>query len=92
MGIDWCRTGSVGNGNSSDDNVLVFKEDEDMAHGKFEIFMDTAGEYRFHLRASNGEIILASQGYNQKSGCLNGIESVRENAPDAELVDLTKED
>ncbi len=63
-----------------------------MAHGKFEIFMDTAGEYRFHLRASNGEIILASQGYNQKSGCLNGIESVRENAPDAELVDLTKED
>jgi len=37
--------------------------------GKFEIFKDKAGEYRFGLKASNGEIILASEGYKNKSGC-----------------------
>lgn len=46
----------------------------------FEIFQDKAGEYRFRLKAKNGEIILASQGYKQKSGCQNGIRSVIENS------------
>lgn len=50
--------------------------------GKFEIFTDKAGEYRFRLKASNGQIILASEGYKQKTGAKNGIESVRKNAPD----------
>jgi uncharacterized protein YegP (UPF0339 family) len=60
-----------------------------MPGAKFEMFKDNKGEYRFHLRGSNGRIVLASQGYNQREGCLNGIESVRENAPDAELEELT---
>ena len=46
----------------------------------FEIYIDKAGEFRFRLRARNGQIILASEGYTAKSGCLNGIESVRKNA------------
>jgi uncharacterized protein YegP (UPF0339 family) len=50
--------------------------------GKFEIYKDKAGEYRFRLKASNGQNILASEGYKAKSGCTNGIESVRKNAPD----------
>lgn len=50
---------------------------------KFEIFLDKAGEYRFNLKASNGEIILASEGYKAKKSCENGIESVRKNAPEA---------
>lgn len=50
---------------------------------KFEIYLDKAGEFRFRLKAGNGEIILASEGYSQKAGCKNGIESVRKNAPDA---------
>ena len=50
--------------------------------GKFEIFKDRAGEHRFRLKASNGEIILASEGYKAKSGCKNGIASVKKNAPD----------
>ncbi|SEO61394.1 YegP family protein [Nitrosovibrio sp. Nv6] len=50
--------------------------------GKFEIYKDKAGEFRFRLRASNGQIILASEGYKTKSGCNNGIESVKKNAPD----------
>jgi uncharacterized protein YegP (UPF0339 family) len=50
--------------------------------GKFEIFTDKKDEFRFRLKAGNGEIILASEGYKRKSGCVNGIESVKRNAPD----------
>ena len=50
--------------------------------GKFEIFMDKAGEYRFRLKAGNEQIIQASECYKAKSGCTNGIESVKNNAPD----------
>lgn len=53
---------------------------------KFEVYKDKAEEFRFHLKASNGEIIAASQGYKEKAGCLKGIESVRHNAPEAEIV------
>lgn len=47
---------------------------------KFEIYTDKAGEYRFRLKAGNGQIILASEGYTSKDGCENGIESVRKNS------------
>lgn len=50
--------------------------------GKFEVYTDKAGEFRFRLKASNGQAILASEGYKDKSGCMNGIESVQKNAPD----------
>ncbi|CUH64228.1 hypothetical protein TL5118_00795 [Thalassovita autumnalis] len=50
--------------------------------GKFEIYEDKAGEYRFRLKAGNGEIILASEGYKQKASCENGIASVMKNAPE----------
>ena len=55
-------------------------------HPKFEVYQDKAGEYRFRLKARNGEIILASEGYKEKKSCLGGIESVKKNAPDAETV------
>ena len=54
-------------------------------HPKFEIYIDNAGEFRFRLKAKNGEVIAASEGYKSKPSCLNGIESVRHNAPDAEI-------
>ena len=54
-------------------------------HPKFEMYVDKAGEYRFRLKATNGEIILSSEGYAKKASCLNGIESVRKNA-DSEIV------
>lgn len=50
--------------------------------GKFEVYKDKAGEFRFRLKAANGQNILASEGYSGKSGCMNGIESVKKNAPD----------
>ncbi|MBQ1521878.1 MAG: YegP family protein [Erysipelotrichaceae bacterium] len=55
---------------------------EKVKNPKFEMYVDKAGEYRFRLKARNGEIILASEGYSQKAGCKNGIESVRKNAAD----------
>ncbi|CAH0190106.1 hypothetical protein SRABI76_01752 [Microbacterium oxydans] len=55
--------------------------------GKFELYTDKAGEYRFRLKASNGEVIAISEGYASKSGALSGIESVRRNAADAEVVE-----
>ena len=51
---------------------------------RFEMYRDKAGEYRFRLKARNGKIIGFSQGYTAKAGCLGGIESVRNNAPEAE--------
>lgn len=50
--------------------------------GSFELYTDKAGEFRFRLKAANGEIILASEGYTAKASALNGIESVKKNAPD----------
>ena len=49
---------------------------------KFEIYKDKRGEFRFRLKAGNGQTILASEGYKAKSGCENGIASVRKNATD----------
>ena len=53
---------------------------------KFEIYTDKAGEFRFRLKARNGEIIATSEGYKTKDNCENGIQSVKKNAPDAETV------
>ena len=50
---------------------------------KFEIYKDKRGEFRFRLKASNGQAILASEGYSSKAGCTNGINSVRKNSQDA---------
>ena len=50
--------------------------------GTFEVYQDKAGEYRFRLKASNGQNILASEGYKSKASCMNGVESVKTNAPD----------
>ena len=47
---------------------------------KFVITPSTNGDFRFNLKAGNGEIILTSQGYSSKSACKNGIESVRTNS------------
>ena len=50
--------------------------------GAFELYKDKSDEFRFRLKAGNGENILASEGYTQRASAENGIESVRKNAPD----------
>ena len=54
---------------------------------KFEIYNDKAGEFRFRLKATNGQIIAVSEGYTTLASCENGVESVKKNAPDAEVVE-----
>ncbi len=56
--------------------------------GKFELYKDTAGEYRFRLKAGNGEVIAISEAYSSKASAQNGIESVRKNAADATVVEV----
>ncbi|MBQ9459346.1 MAG: YegP family protein [Oscillospiraceae bacterium] len=56
---------------------------EKQKNPKFEVYVDKAGEFRFRLKAANGEIIGVGEGYKKKASCLNGIESIRKNAPDA---------
>jgi uncharacterized protein YegP (UPF0339 family) len=57
--------------------------------GKFELYKDKGGVFRFRLKAGNGEVIaLASEGYTSMSGAMNGIESIRKNAPDAPVVEI----
>ena len=55
---------------------------------KYELFVDKEEKFRFRLRASNGEIICASQGYTVKASAQTGINSVMENAPVAVTVIL----
>ena len=56
-------------------------------HPKFEVYEDKGGEFRFRLKATNGQVIATGEGYKAKASCLNGIESVKNNAPDAEIVE-----
>ena len=56
-------------------------------HPKFEIYTDKAGEFRFRLKATNGQIIAVSEGNKAIASCLNGIESVKKNAVDAKIVE-----
>lgn len=58
-----------------------------MATGRFEVFVDRAGEFRFNLLASNGQVILSSEGYKRKASCLNGIESVRRHCAEDRFFD-----
>lgn len=58
--------------------------------GKFEVYKDKSGQFRFRLVAPNGEIIATSEAYTTKQKCLQGVESVKRYASDAEVVDLTE--
>ena len=53
---------------------------------KFEVYTDKAGEFRFRLKARNGQIIGVGESYKAKPSCLNGIDSIRRNAPEADIV------
>jgi uncharacterized protein YegP (UPF0339 family) len=57
--------------------------------GKFEVYKDARGKHRFRLKAGNGQIIAVGEAYESMAACLNGIESIRTNAPSATMVDMT---
>ena len=70
--------------NLEDQTVADF---ETVTNPKFELYRDKADQFRFRLKARNGEIIAVSEGYKAKASCQNGIASVRKNAADAPVVD-----
>ena len=55
---------------------------------KFEIYIDSGDKYRWRLKAPNGEIIASGEAYSSKAACMNGINSVKTNAPKAEIVEI----
>ena len=87
--LDACKNGvaSVAKNapiaNLEDQTVEGF---ETQKNPKFEVYADKRGEFRFRLKAANGQIIAVGEGYKAKAGCLNGIESIRKNAPDAAVI------
>lgn len=79
-GIEAIRKACIGE--IEDQTVEGFAE---VKHPKFEVYTDKSGEFRFRLKARNGEIVAASEGYKSKASCLNGIESIKKNAPEADV-------
>ena len=73
-------------------NALAHVEDqtvegyETVTHPKYELYEDKGGEYRWRLKARNGEPIGKSEGYKAKASAVNGIESIGKNAPEAEVI------
>ena len=59
--------------------------EQEVTHPKFELYLDKADQFRFRLKARNGEIIATSEAYTTKPACENGIDSVRRNAPEASI-------
>ena len=87
--LDACKNGVA----SVQKNApIAAKEDQTKAdfqtekNPKFEIYADKRGEFRFRLKAANGQIIAVGEGYKAKASCLNGIDSIVRNAPDAAIV------
>ena len=64
---------------------------ETATNPKFEVYKDKAGEFRFRLKAKNGENIGKSEGYKAKASCMNGIASIGRNAPDAKIEEPAEE-
>ncbi|MBE6683938.1 MAG: DUF1508 domain-containing protein [Ruminococcaceae bacterium] len=81
-GIESVKTNCVGEVEDQTVEEIVA-----VKHPKFEMYQDKAGEYRFRLKARNGEVIATSEGYKAKASCENGIASVKKNAPEAEVVE-----
>ena len=59
--------------------------------GKFELYTDSAGKYRFRLKAGNGEIIAVGEAYNSKTAAMGGIDSIKRQAAEASVHDMTEE-
>ena len=81
QGIQSVKNNCVGGiEDQTEENFQVLK------HPKFEVYVDKAGEYRYRLKATNGQIIAVGESYKALSSCLNGIESVRKNAAENNIV------
>lgn len=56
--------------------------------GKFEVYKDRAGKFRFRLKASNGQVVATGEAYETKASALKGCESVQKAADGAPVVEV----
>ena len=80
-GIESVRTSCLGP--IEDQTVENF---EVQSHPKFEVYQDKVGEFRFRLKARNGQIVAVGEGYKRLASCLNGVDSIKRNAPEAPVI------
>ena len=86
-----CENGIASVKKNSSANIEDQTRSETQKHPKYELYKDKAGEYRFRLKAANGEIIGKSEGYKAKASAKKGIASIAKNAPDAPIVVIEPE-
>ena len=86
-----CENGIASVKKNSSANIEDQTRSETQKHPKYELYKDKAGEYRFRLKAANGEIIGKSEGYKAKASAKKGIASIAKNAPDAPIVVIVPE-
>ena len=87
--LDSCKTGISSvkkNAPVAATEDQTIEDFETQKNPKFELYVDKAGEFRFRLQATNGQIIAVSEGYKSHASCQHGIESVVNNAPEAPIV------
>lgn len=87
-----CKKGiaSVQRNASSDVEDLTAKEGKKVKGAKYEVYKDKRGEYRFRLKATNGQIVVVGESYKAMANCMNGIKSIKTGAPKAAIVDMRK--
>ena len=86
-----CENGIASVKKNSSANIEDQTRSESQKHPKYELYKDKAGEFRFRLKAANGEIIGKSEGYKAKASAKKGIASIAKNAPDAAIVVIDAE-
>ncbi len=88
--LDACRNGvqsvinSAQNANVEDQTLPNF---ETQKHPKFELYKDKAEQFRFRLKARNGEVVAVGEAYTTKANCKNGISSIMKNVVDAKVIE-----
>lgn len=89
--VDACRSGIASVQRNAPAAAVEDQTQEGFAtekHPKFEIYQDKGGEFRFRLKATNGQVIAVGEAYQSLAGCKNGVDSVKKNAPDAQIVEM----
>ena len=86
-----CENGIASVKKNSGANIEDQTRGESQKHPKYELYKDKADEFRFRLKAANGEIIGKSEGYKAKASAKKGIASIAKNAPDAPIVVIEPE-
>ena len=89
--MDACEKGIQSVKKNAAVNIEDQTRGESQKHPKYELYKDKAGEFRFRLKAANGEIIGKSESYKAKASAKKGIASIAKNAPDAPVVVIEPE-